>query len=161
MSPSLPETQAWTRLSWSTEATVVLGLRCGMWCWRWHEPPPPTHPTTLHKGPHPAVLLWSDSRYCSRITWGGDNPALVGSGAGRDGQGCQGRDVHPMLKGSERETGRNRDLAENWYIHPKKKKKISSLFCLTSLPTLFFFLPLLCHSLCTLCFGVSGCLQRR
>lgn len=66
-----------------------------------------------------------------RITWGGDNPALVGSGAGWDRQGCQGGDVHPMLKAREKETDRRKSERKEKkteilqkLIHSAKKQQL-------------------------------------
>lgn len=107
-----------------------------------------------------------------RITWGGDNPALVGSGAGWDRQGCQGGDVHPMLKAREKETDRrkserkekkNRDLAET-DTFSQKAAACSILFPNPPLPqhySVFFFSPSsFCHSLCPPALGLCR-LQRR
>lgn len=120
----------------------------GPWLWNvvsamtQAKPPPPVHPASpaLYEGPHPAVLLWSDSQYCA-VSHGEEiilhwlDQALAGTG-----RGCEGGDVQPYEvreketdgQKSERKGEReNPDLAEK-LIHSAKS---SSLFCLIPQPS--------------------------
>lgn len=69
----------------------------------------PTPPPPLYKGPHPAVLLWSDSQYCA-VSHGEEiiphwsDQALAGTGrvVREEMYG------HPMVKGREKKRDRQR-----------------------------------------------------
>lgn len=52
-----------------------------------------TPPTPSLQGASSSCLVVVRFSVLCRITWGGDNPALVGSGASWDRQGCQRGDV--------------------------------------------------------------------
>lgn len=101
--------EAW-RLLW------FLGPRCGMWCWRWHNatPTPFPRPSPLRGASSSCLVVVRFSVLC-RITWGGDNPALAGTG----------RAVREMYtrcwntqKRRQREKCEKRRVAENGISQP-------------------------------------------
>lgn len=122
---------------------------------------PPIPPLALDKGASsscPVVVRFS-VLFC--ITWGGDNPAMVGSSSGWDRQGCQGPETWTRCwKGEwkKRQTeGKEKQRSCRKLIHSAKN---SSLFCLIPPPSshsshyLTLFLPSLPSCFASLPFAV-------
>lgn len=153
-----------------------------LWFWAWGvecgadddtSPPTTTLPSPPLQGASSSCLVVVRFSVLCRITWGGDNPALVGSGAGWDRQGLRGKEMYTRCwKGEEKETDRQKSERKKGKKQRSCRKlihsaKSSSLFCLipqqpsdsSALSNPLSFSLSLCHSLCPPAMGLCR-LQR-